>query len=1602
MANFSNIDRFEIDNINDAYNIVNYFKCIDDSFILNKIVATDNEYRKCLVRHVCGPALLEIIRCNNYDAEDKTYAQFKEAVINHFSKQSNPVIANIQFDKTKINSGETFESYVLRLKIMAKSCNFGETLDQHILYKLIQEFPHTSAAKECVKKSDSKLANFIEYYTNERFQANHLAALSTKSNGIGSSEVNAISKNYQKQHSKKLCNKCNTEHEKYQCPAYGKKCNKCKQSNHFARCCTSMQRSNSYSNSNSNNNNRRSNYVRQNSLNSKNGNGNNNKNSNQNNHRSNMVSQQPAQVGGHTSFEDEDCYAIRGICCHGSKNHLARVCATCNDEYSKQEVGYIPINMFGVTKPFLIDTGSCINVIDDKTFNMFNQKPNLVENKKPAFGYGASSPLNIIGKFETDIKINSHKIKATFVVVKDGHCCILGKQIALDLNLIHFNYSVSEIKAEIKDEVQIQYDRELRHLYPNVYRDEIGKLKDFKLKFQVDDGVDPTQDKFRHTPFNLRDGIERELKEMIDNDIIERIDPKDQKEISWLSQIVPVKKGNNRIRICIDAKKVNKAIKRIKTYTPTVEDLCIRLNGSQFISKIDLRSAFNQIELDEESRYLTSFVTHCGVYRYKRLFFGITCAPEIFQQIIYNLIRGVNNSFNISDDIIIYGETAEQHDKALHSVLKILDENGLTINGEKCEWKRQELDFFGLHFSKDGVSLKENKVEALMNAKKPENKKEIHSFLGLGTYCSRFIHRYSDDASVLWGLTARNKQFNWNDEHEKAFNNIRNGIRKKCLAYYQKDWNTELHVDASPFGIAAVLVQVNPRDSDDKRIIAFASRCLSDIEKKYSQCEKEALAIVWACERFHLYLYGCKFKIYTDNQALKFIFNHEKVKPPPRIERWQLRLMPYNFEVIHKSGASNIADYLSRHPIEDKYNSTRMLNKFASDHINAISSSAPTCMIVSKDEIIKETLLDSDLVLLKQAIQYKGDKLDSFLNNNKSIQSYKKFIDEISVTDDGMVLRDHRIIIPFSLRTKIVDSAHDGHMGINRTKALIREHIWFPSIDNMVENKLKNCLACQANHDSTNIEPLIMSELPQKPWQYLSIDFYEIDDLKFLVLMDEFSRYPLVMELRSTSAEYVIRKLDKIFSIFGHPEKIKSDNGPPFDSKALDDYFKSRNIRHQHITPYWPRANGEAERFMRNLGNMFRKTKIEKKDWRAELNTFLRNYRSTPHPSIGVAPSSLVIKLSSPTLLPKYEVSDESRYREIRDQDKKSKESMKKQGDKNLKTRDSDFRVGDFVLFKHERRLKSDPIFSPIIYEVISVKGSMITAHSPNHMITRNSCYFKRTSIKPDYKQDKQTNEQEANIQQTNIKQPNVSKTLNRIVNNNLVFPQYNDDPNDTVGGEEQNNEDNNPVIGNNENNQNSIQILNNPAIPTVVDNENNEPILPLNPNRIISNDKNQLNDKRQEEDSENSSEHDKTIKITISEVEPVHDPNRDNLDIQNDELNKNRNEDSEDESFNSAASFHKSRGEKVDKEKDPSENSSTDEDDNLSELNDSYVDDIVSTPSSSSVPTSEDNYLRRSTTEESSNQSQESNGLPVTTKTKSGRVVKPTKIFDIGSGHYV
>ncbi len=248
-------------------------------------------------------------------------------------------------------------------------------------------------------------------------------------------------------------------------------------------------------------------------------------------------------------------------------------------------------------------------------------------------------------------------------------------------------------------------------------------------------------------------------------------------------------------------------------------------------------------------------------------------------------------------------------------------------------------------------------------------------------------------------------------------------------AYFNRGGRTELTVDASPGGLGAVMAQYDPNKPYDKKVVCYLSRSLTDTEKKYSQVEKEALAVVWACERLHLYLYASEFDIVTDNKAIELIFGKSNSKPKARIERWMLRLLPYKFR-IHKPGQDNIADFLSRNPME--YTS-RDQEELAESYINFISNISIS-KAISRKELIEETCKDDELANVKNVILNKPVV-------GKLNQTYIQNKDQLTITNDGLILKDSTIVIPTSLRHRIIEIAHSGHLGMEKTKRLLRLHV---------------------------------------------------------------------------------------------------------------------------------------------------------------------------------------------------------------------------------------------------------------------------------------------------------------------------------------------------------------------------------------------------------------------------------------------------------------------------------------------------------------------------------------------------------------------------------
>ena len=492
----------------------------------------------------------------------------------------------------------------------------------------------------------------------------------------------------------------------------------------------------------------------------------------------------------------------------------------------------------------------------------------------------------------------------------------------------------------------------------------------------------------------------------------------------------------------------------------------------QYATKLDLMQAYHQLELSPSSRQITTFTTHSGLYRYKRLNYGTNSAAELFQHALQKILHDISGVKNIADDILVFGATYQAHNKVLDECLKRLEDHGLTLNFDKCSFLQPRLDFFGLTFSKDGVRADPKKVAALANIATPTTTSEVRSLLGMANYSAQFIPDFATITEPLRQLTHKATKFRWEGEHEDAYQKILHALTNSpVMNYFDTNKETEFSVDASPVGVSAILAQ---RDSSSStpNIIAYASRALTSTERRYSQTEKKALAIVWRIEHFHLYIYGAPFTLYTDHKALKVIFSNPVSRPPARIERWLLRLQQYQFRVKYKQGSQNPADFLSRHPTPR----TKQHTNIADTYVNFIATTAvPPALPLSE---VGEATSNDELLCL---VQWSNNQLNRF----------KLIKDELTIDyDNSVLLRGTRIVIPTCLTKCVIQIAHEGHQGQAKTKSLLREHVWFPDMDKAVKAELDQCLACQATAQANPPEQLQSSPLPSCVWDKLKIDFY--------------------------------------------------------------------------------------------------------------------------------------------------------------------------------------------------------------------------------------------------------------------------------------------------------------------------------------------------------------------------------------------------------------------------------------------------------------------------------------------------------------------------------
>lgn len=473
------------------------------------------------------------------------------------------------------------------------------------------------------------------------------------------------------------------------------------------------------------------------------------------------------------------------------------------------------------------------------------------------------------------------------------------------LNLEHLNeeekISITEVLNEYSDVFFLKGDK----LNAN------NKLP--KLKIQIKENQKPLNLKNYRTPFALKKHMEENLEKMIENDSIEEsVSP-------WNMPILLVAKkvdnsNEKKYRLVVDMRKLNELIEEDVFPLPLIDEILSQLGKAEYFSVLDLYSGFNQIVLDEDSRKFCSFSANGRKWQYKRMPQGLKTAPAFFSRMMENTLSGLIgvSCFLFMDDLICFGKNLKEHNQNLVNILETLRKNDLKLQSDKCSFLRKECIYLGHRVTPHGIFPDSSKFEAISNFPKPKTRKDVRSFLGLCGYYRKFIKDYGKIAAPLNKLTSINVEFKWGAQHEIAFENLKQClINPPVLVYPDFEKEFILTTDASGLGLGAVLSQI--RDGQD-RPIAFASRALSDVEKRRHQdsaIEKELLAIVWSVKHFRPYLYGKHFTVFSDHQPLTFLNQMNNMNN--RLMKFKMQLAEFDFEIRYKKGKINCnADALSR------------------------------------------------------------------------------------------------------------------------------------------------------------------------------------------------------------------------------------------------------------------------------------------------------------------------------------------------------------------------------------------------------------------------------------------------------------------------------------------------------------------------------------------------------------------------------------------------------------------------------------------------------------------------------------------------------------------
>ncbi|XP_038075960.1 uncharacterized protein K02A2.6-like [Patiria miniata] len=1130
--------------------------------------------------HVAGPAAQRVYATLTFADDEKDKLQVLKAKFKQYCEpKRNLSVLRYMFNSRNQKVDEPFDTYLTNVKCLVRECEFGDIENSLLRDRVVCGVKDTKTREKLLQEDNLTLEKCINICQVSEMSATHVKALQAELNLTQQrQEVNRVtstkarpptraasrkemSNNNAENGTKSRCDFCTYVHFTNRCPAKYEQCNSCHKVGHFSksRICKAQHKS-----------------------------------------RPKMV-----REVNESSDDDEDNtqYDVAGVNLQEPRKQLEDLMI---DYIAGQESGdWTETCQIGRNKvDFKLDSGSQADILPEDCFK--NTGLALLPSNASLKSYSGHK-IKALGKTIANLKVGTGTGCTTqqvvFQVVSGNVKPILGLKTCQRLGLIK-RVRVDEVVSGSAQNVPVHSN--ITFTEHNDLYEGLGKLQNHEYEIELNVDAAPVQNPPRTIPYTLRDKVKAELERMEKLGVIARV----EEPTDWVSSMSIVGKPDGSVRICLDPRELNNAIKRAHYPMPTLRDVAARMPQAKVFSKFDATSGYWQLPLTQRSSYLTTFNTPFGRFRYMVLPFGISSASEIWQCAMVTEFGALEGVEIVVDDILVWGENTTEHDERVAKFLEKVRESGLKLNRKKSVIGTDKLEYVGHVISAEGLSPSPARIQSVLEMPIPTNKHELETFLGMITYVSKFIPNLSEITAPLRQLTEKQIAWHWDEKHTKAVETLKHIITSApVLMLYDVNKPVSLATDASKHGFGSVLMQ------DNNRPVAYASRSTSPAEKNYATIEKEMCAILFACHKFHDYIFGKQTTVITDHKPLVGVFQKPLHKLSPRLQRMRMHLLRYDLSVQWQPGNTMfVPDALSR-----------IINS-RGDNISEFDDSREINMILRQlpitelrlQQFREETAADPTLAKVKGHIM-NGWPVDKH-HLTSDVGPYYAVHNEL-VFCDGILFLGNRVVVPRSMQEDMLKKIHESHLGIVKLKQRARAILYWPGMNSQIEDTVAKCAICQSSRKTQPAEPMIQHDIPDRPWSKLGADVFHLGGVNYLLVVDYYSKFPEVQALQDLTAHSVIHELKIIFARSGTPDLLITDNASQFVCEDFRTFQNMWEFRHVTSSPRYPQSNGQAERCIQTVKTLMKKAKVSGRD----PYMALLEYRNTPLDGTeGYAPAQLL------------------------------------------------------------------------------------------------------------------------------------------------------------------------------------------------------------------------------------------------------------------------------------------------------------------------------------------------------------------------------------------